>query len=71
MEKFSEDNADLLSDIGCVRGVTQYTVWLQLVQDLNADLDTAVEGGIREQMVKGFINISNVDKELSNSKVGF
>jgi len=68
VEKFSEDNADLLSDIGCVRGVTQYTVWLQLVQDLNADLDTAVEGGIREQMVKGFINISNVDKELSNSK---
>lgn len=69
IEKFSDDNSALLRDIGCVRGVTQYTVWLQLVQELNTDLETAVEGGVREQMVKGFISIRNVDQELSDSKV--
>jgi len=68
IEKFSDENTALLSDIGCVRGVTQYTVWLQLVQELNTDLETAVEGGVREQMVKGFISIRNVDRELSGSK---
>ena len=70
VEKFAGENSELLSDIGCVRGVTQYTVWLQLVEELNNELGAAMVGGNRGEMVKGFISIRDVDKELSGSKVG-
>jgi len=66
--KFSDENAELLSDIGCVRGVTQYTVWLQLVAELSTDLGSAVSGGTREEMVKGFLSMRDVDRELTESK---
>ena len=70
VEEFSSDNIELLSDIGCVRGVTQYTVWLQLVEELNNELGTAMAGGTREEMVKGFSSIRDVSRELAGSKVG-
>ena len=69
VEKFSNENVEILSDIGCVRGVTQYTVWLQLVEELNKELSTAMDGGTKEDMVKGFLSIRDVDKELTGSKV--
>eukprot|EP00092_Neocalanus_flemingeri_P024006 GFUD01026040.1.p1 GENE.GFUD01026040.1~~GFUD01026040.1.p1 ORF type:complete len:752 (+),score=245.95 GFUD01026040.1:32-2287(+) len=68
VENFSSYNSELLNDIGCVRGVTQYTVWLQLVEELNKELHTAMEGGTREEMVKCFSSIRDVDKELAGSQ---
>jgi len=67
VSKFSSDNSELLSDIGCVRGVTQYTVWLQLVEEISNDLSTAMDGESREELVKCFISMRDVSKELEGS----
>ena len=31
---FQEENCEILDDIACVRGVTQYTIWLRLIEQV-------------------------------------
>ena len=69
VEEFSAENEEILNDIGCVRGVTQYSVWIQLIEDQSNETSIAVESGNREDIVKCYLIIKDIEQELSHSKV--
>lgn len=68
VEEFSAENVEILNDIGCVRGVAQYSVWIQLIEDQSNETSIAVESGNREDIVKCYLIIKDIEQELSDSK---
>ena len=68
IRNFCADNAERLSEVGVVRGVAQYWVWLQLVDNISTDLVLATETGTPEEMVTSFSSIREINTSLSESK---
>ena len=71
VRNFKIDNAELLGDISCVRGVVEYTVWLQLAEELGSKVDGwLAEGGpeARESAVSAFLQLREARDALTSSE---
>ena len=71
IRNFKIDNAELLGDIACVRGVVEYTVWLQLAEELATKLDKWIaEGGVEqpEHAVSTFLQLREARDALASSE---
>jgi len=65
---FTTDNQAKLTDIACVRGVVQYTVWLRLMDDLSGELEDAVNAGNDREAVAAYERIKQVEASLKGSE---
>ena len=71
VRNFKIDNAELLGDIACVRGVVEYTVWLQLADELGSKVDGwLAEGGAdaRESALSAFLQLREARDSLASSE---
>jgi len=66
--KFAEDNQQILSDIVCVRGVTQYTLWLRMIEQVNLDLSVSIDTKDKSQIILAYQKLLEVRDALNGSK---
>ncbi|XP_023330399.1 RAD50-interacting protein 1 [Eurytemora carolleeae] len=66
--RFSTENRELLTDISCVRGVTQYTLWLRLVEQVSLDLSVSLETRDKDQIINAYKKMQDVRTALQESK---
>ena len=70
IRNFCVENTERLSEVGGVRGVTQYWVWLQLVDNISTELVLATETGTPTEMVTSFSGMRDLERSLTNSQCG-
>jgi len=66
--QFGKENGEILSEIACVRGVTQYTIWLRLIEKVNLDLTASLETKEKDQIIVAFKKLEDVSNALEKSK---
>ena len=70
IRNFCVENTERLSDVGVVRGVAQYWVWLQLVDNISTELVLATETGTPSEMVTSFSGMRELETSLADSQCG-
>ena len=70
IRNFCVENTERLSEVGGVRGVTQYWVWLQLVDNISTELVLATETGTPTEMVTSFSGMRDLERSLMDSQCG-
>ena len=70
IRNFCVENTERLSEVGVVRGVTQYWVWLQLVDNISTELVLATETGTPTEMVTSFSGMRDLERSLTDSQCG-
>ena len=71
VRNFRGENVELVGDIGCVRGVVQYSVWLQLVAELSREVEEGLgEGGLQGGLaaLQAFLRLRGVREALAESR---
>jgi len=65
---FEHDNKEILKDIAIVRGVAQYTMWLQLIEQISLDISVSIETEDKDQIVNAYNRLVQVNSALKDSK---
>ena len=68
IRNFCVENSDRLTEVGVVRGVAQYWVWLQLVDNLATELVLATETGSPAEMEASLANLREVEVSVAGSR---
>ena len=68
IRNFCVENTERLSEVGVVRGVAQYWVWLQLVDNISTELVLATETGTPSEMVTSFTGMRELERSLADSQ---
>ena len=67
IRNFCVENEERLSEVGVVRGVAEYWVWLQMVENISTDLVLVTETGTPLEMVTSFNSIREINNSLTSS----